>query len=378
MFRDSPRVACCGEPVSSRTHRLRRLLPARTFDLGVALAVMTALSAGCTVRPARAERWVQQRDTSTTVDLRCLTRRAEDCLPEPVPADEPHGAVCAVCHELWSGEVPARSARSCVDVGCHTAPQTLSAFHRTIGEDVLRDCGTCHKAHTFRVAGEGRDCRVCHASGGAPMPGTTLRARTVVAEGLTFTHGDHQAVTCTSCHGAAWAHGTVSVRTRAACRACHHTEPHAEPCVACHVVDEVRATSFDVTRTLNISIGSLDHPARTIHFDHANHWHTDCAVCHTGGPDLGTARGADCSGCHLEHHEATANCNGCHERPREGAHTREAHLGCGGAGCHDPVPEGIRLAPRTRSLCLACHTQRMDHKPGQSCVDCHQLPDVGG
>jgi hypothetical protein len=192
--------------------------------------------------------------------------------------------------------------------------------------------------------------------------------------GLHFRHDEHTSVACGTCHGAGARHGTVRVTGREDCRACHHTMPLVSDCTRCHVVDEVRATSFAVTKALEIRIGSLDRPVRTIVFDHANHWRTNCSVCHTGGVDLETARGADCSGCHLEHHEPTATCRNCHETPAPGAHDRNAHFGCGGAGCHDPVPAAIRSAPRTRELCLACHRDLVDHESGRNCADCHILP----
>jgi hypothetical protein len=191
---------------------------------------------------------------------------------------------------------------------------------------------------------------------------------------LAFAHGDHDAVACGTCHGESARHGSVTVDGREDCRACHHTAPVASDCTRCHVVGEVRATSFAVTKALDISIGSLDRPVRTIVFDHANHWRTECSVCHTGGPDLETAQGADCSGCHREHHEPTATCRSCHEAPAPGAHDRDAHFGCGGTGCHDPAPAGIRSAPRTRELCLSCHRDLVEHKVESNCVDCHVLP----
>jgi hypothetical protein len=83
---------------------------------------------------------------------------------------------------------------------------------------------------------------------------------------------------------------------------------------------------------------------------------------------------AACSTCHEQHHQPTANCTTCHVTPAEGAHTRQAHLGCTGAGCHSGATPAIMEAPRTRQLCLACHTDRaVNHKPG-NCADCHTLP----
>ncbi len=192
---------------------------------------------------------------------------------------------------------------------------------------------------------------------------------------LDFAHEDHDSVACGTCHGEQARHGSVLIREREDCRSCHHAAPLASRCTSCHDVEEVRETSFAVTKPLEITIGSLDRPLRTVVFHHADHWqHTGCSICHTGGIDLETAQGADCSGCHLEHHEPTANCMTCHEAPAPGAHDRNAHFGCGGTGCHDPVPEGIRNAPRTRELCLVCHQDLVDHMAGRNCADCHVLP----
>lgn len=314
-------------------------------------------------------------DTLAVGDRRCLSRRAEDCLTEPVPTDEPHGAVCAVCHEMWSKDrTPIQSARACSGGECHADPAGLAPFHRTVDDDVLDQCLACHAPHGFRVGGGGDDCRVCHTAGGSPVTWAGAEASRSLPAELDFAHPDHATVACVTCHGADARHGTVVVADRRDCRSCHHTRPQVDDCTGCHRVDEVRATSFTVTKPFEIRIGSLDRPLRTVVFDHANHWRTECAVCHTGGIDLETAQGADCSGCHLEHHEPTADCTGCHETPAAGAHDRNAHFGCGGAGCHDPVPEGIRSAPRTRPLCLSCHTDLADHMPGEKCVDCHVLP----
>ncbi len=316
----------------------------------------------------------QSGDTLQAGDRRCLSRRPGDCLAKPVPVDEPHGAVCGVCHDLWKQQPLAKSVRSCSGGECHAHPELVTPFHRTVDSLTLSRCTSCHIPHGFRVTGGGRECKTCHVSGGALVSWATTPKPLKLPSGLTFSHDDHTSVACGACHGSGPRHGTLKLTSREACRACHHTPPLSRRCTRCHDPDEVRATSFEVTTKLNIHIGSLDGPTRTIRFEHAQHWRTDCTVCHTGGIDLETAKGADCSGCHLQHHEPTADCSACHAAPAPAAHTRTAHLGCGGQGCHDPVPEGIRTAPRTRQLCLACHRTRMGHQPGKTCADCHALP----
>ncbi len=345
------------------------------WALGVGLVLLNAgFPAPSTARVPQAVGARQGVDTVEAGDRRCLSSRAGDCLAEPVPVDEPHGAVCSLCHDLWKKQPLANSVRSCSGGDCHAHPETLTPFHRTVDSATLSQCTSCHLPHGFRVTGGGRECKTCHVAGGALVSWATTPKPLKLPSGLTFSHDDHVTVACAACHGAGPQPGTQKLTSVETCRSCHHSPPLSLHCTRCHVPDEVRATSFDVTTRLNIHVGSLSGPVRTIRFDHAKHWRTDCAVCHTGGIDLETAKGADCSGCHLNHHEPTANCSACHEPPASSAHTRTAHLGCGGAGCHDPVPAGIQEAPRTRQLCLACHRTRTDHQVGKTCADCHALP----
>lgn len=353
--------------------------PVWTVGLGAAVALTLAIGrapashAGSQSDTPQVE--ATRQDTARVGDRRCLTRRAEDCLAEPVPFDEPHEAVCAVCHDLWEVRRPAQTARACSGGGCHGDPASASPFHGTVSAAVLGQCTACHKPHDFRVSGGAATCGTCHVTGGSTVTSEGDESSRRLPAGLHFVHGDHGTVACGTCHGENALHGSVRVQGREDCRSCHHTAPLVSGCTGCHVVEEVRETSFEVTKRLEITIGSLDRPIRTVVFRHSDHWqHTGCAVCHTGGIDLETAKGADCSGCHLEHHEPTAHCVTCHEVPAPGAHDRSAHLGCGGAGCHDRAPAGIRSAPRTRELCLACHQDLVDHKAGRTCVDCHVLP----
>ncbi len=315
-------------------------------------------------------------DTVKAGDRRCLTSRPgeKDCLPRPVPADEPHGAVCGMCHDLWKSQPVARSVRSCTDGACHARAETLTPFHRTVDSATLSHCTSCHLPHSFRVTGNGEECKACHRAGGALPSWVTAPKPLTLPSGSTFSHDQHATVACGACHGSGPTHATLKLSRLAACRSCHHSPPLSKHCTRCHAVDEVRATSYDVTTTLNVHVGSLNGPVRTLHFDHAKHWQTDCTVCHTG-VDM-TAKDADCSTCHFEHHQPTANCAACHDAPKPGAHTRTVHTGCGGPGCHQAVPVGIRDVPRTRQICLACHRTMAGHEPDRNCADCHSLPPV--
>lgn len=312
-------------------------------------------------------------DVSQVVDLRCLTRRPADCLEEPVSPDEPHGAVCATCHDLWSNRDDPRDVRSCTDGECHGDPGELSPFHTTLAPEMLEDCSHCHVAHEFRA--DAQACSACHAGAGDRVvwAGGRLLDDLPFPE-VAFVHGDHEQVPCETCHGAGYAHATLKVRSRDDCRSCHHGAPSQSTCVDCHRQEVVNALEVHVSRVLAIDIGSVVRPVRWLRFDHGMHTGTTCVACHTEGMALATGGGADCSTCHAQHHEPTADCSACHARPAADAHDARAHLGCDGTGCHN-APAGIRDAPRTRSLCLVCHRDRAEHQVGKQCSGCHILPE---
>jgi Ni/Fe-hydrogenase subunit HybB-like protein/Fe-S-cluster-containing dehydrogenase component len=311
-------------------------------------------------------------------DLRCLTAREVDCLEEPVPADEPHDARCSTCHDLWEHDDPEAARGVCTEAGCHDRPATFSAFHETLGATVLHECAGCHRSHDARIPGGAGNCEACHASGGARPAFAGSSARTafpVAAPGgaVTFRHATHSGVDCTACHGVGGEHGSSRPTTLEGCRACHHQPPVSSRCLACHAEEDARAVTRDVQRVLDITLGSLDRPTRVLPFDHDRHEETACETCHTEGSGL-TAAGVDCGACHADHHGPEARCASCHDRPAADAHDIEAHLGCGGSGCHADAAATVKAAPRTRQLCLACHRDYEYHEPARDCATCHRLP----
>jgi Ni/Fe-hydrogenase subunit HybB-like protein/Fe-S-cluster-containing dehydrogenase component len=354
------------EPAGSDEVRMRRsprpAIAAALVLLGLLLAAATQLNAQNRPRGA---------------DLRCLSPNPEHCLPEPMPGDEPHQAVCATCHNLQTQPTFADAAKTCASANCHTKVETLTPFHRGLRQATLQNCIGCHPAHDAKIRTGGANCSTCHVKGGAmPANSTASPARgsgRTVTPNVVFRHERHEGVQCSSCHSTTQRHGATTVRRLQECRSCHHRAPVAVNCTNCHTVQEMRGVNSTVKRTFEMQVGSLNRPTRTLPFEHAAHLNADCATCHTGGLEM-KPKTAACSTCHEQHHQPTANCSTCHVKPADGAHTRDVHLGCAGAGCHSNAASPIMDAPRTRQLCLACHTDRaVDHKPG-NCADCHKLP----
>jgi Ni/Fe-hydrogenase subunit HybB-like protein/Fe-S-cluster-containing dehydrogenase component len=331
----------------------------------VVLMLLGAVSLDAQVRP-RAE----------NESLRCLSPLSQEhCLPEPMPIDEPHRGICATCHNLQTQPTFADAARSCTGAGCHTRPELLSPYHRGLRPGVLQNCIGCHPAHDVRIQGGGTNCSFCHTRPGvAPKAAATQRGATrPMTLELTFEHAKHDRINCQSCHRADIRHNATDMRRVQDCRGCHHTQRAQATCTNCHEASELQKIRTTVRKTFNIRIGSIDRPTRTVPFEHGAHLTADCRTCHTAGP-ANTPTTVACSSCHTEHHRPTANCLTCHEAPRAGAHERTAHLGCGGVGCHDAAPAAIQEAPRTRLLCVTCHSTKVSgHRPG-NCADCHRLP----
>ena len=175
----------------------------------------------------------------------------------------------------------------------------------------------------------------------------------------TFRHETHRDVECVACHGAE-----------------QDESPEIAPssgCERCHAPSDARTVALHVTRTLDIQLGSLDRPQRSLPFRHSSHDGIPCTACHTEGLALSAAN-VECTACHSAHHDAMVRCRECHEAPSPAAHDVQVHLGCGGSGCHEQAPQNIQLVPKTRELCLVCHDDMTYHKPGEDCASCHRLP----
>lgn len=341
----------------------------------------------------------------------CLSCHAMRVLME-MPQPDPHGGVCASCHNPHEQSTPAEAAQSCTNAGCHERADTLTGFHRALRPGVLEDCAVCHKAHDFSL--DGNDCASCHPDiefdeGVRPcMPGTVADstgvgcsvvlldapgqsaslfgqftgvgvgwwAHTVAAppqERPEFRHSQHRGVVCGSCHTSEEGHGRLVSLTLNDCRSCHHTEPLSRSCDRCH--DETDMPASPIERQLQVDFSVNDAVQRTAMFEHAVHENFGCDLCHSEGLSR-SAEAVDCNMCH-QVHNPEYDCTACHVRPPTSAHPpAEAHVTCSGSGCHVTFP--FETVPRTRQVCLGCHQDKKDHRPDRRCVECHTLPSPRG
>ena len=279
---------------------------------------------------------------------------------------DPHKGTCGACHNPHEQETPEAAFETCATSGCHVRPDTLTPYHRGISEAALAKCGDCHAAHQWTV-GE-KTCLSCHADvmrDGAAGRGIVRHAS--LQQRSDFSHRRHRDVACTQCHSMERTHGELTVRTERDCQSCHHaTDARAGTCAACHTTTEIAATRRE-PQPMRLTVWR-EPRSRPLPFDHDEHRTLDCTGCHTQALTFAVER--TCTSCHAQHHEPTADCTSCHLPPKA-AHTRAAHLGCSGSGCHlDQVSPRLTA---TRSTCLTCHVDLVRHQPGKQCAACHQV-----
>lgn len=321
------------------------------------------------------------------------------------PSSDPHKGGCGTCHNPHTQTTQFGAFQSCATSQCHAKSDTLTAMHRGLGNHELENCGACHVAHTWKAIA--KDCRSCHtlidqdktrpprarrrvselplefrddgggregvprwvgAESGPRVVAAKRNAQSpskVAADTATFSHRRHRTVQCTTCHNMSDQHGPLII-SRSDCQACHHSnKPAYENCERCHARPELTAVT---TQTVAVHVaGRAEAKSRTLAFAHSRHPGLACATCH--GTDVTRRVERECTSCHADHHQTARDCLACHPPARE-THTRAVHLtGCAGSGCHTAVPATATVP--ARNICLACHREQADHKPGRDCATCH-------
>jgi hypothetical protein len=193
-------------------------------------------------------------------------------------------------------------------------------------------------------------------------------ARDTTRSALNFRHSLHRDLPCAGCHSSRLRHGEVIIRSEQDCERCHHLGPGREECSQCHNVARFQRSAPEL-RTFQIAAGRATITLR-MRFDHQQHAGILCTRCH--GDTMSRApSGADCAGCHTQHHGPAANCTQCHQ----GAHALAAHTAADHATCATPACHGERAQnlPVSREACLVCHYAQLQHIPGRICVTCHPV-----
>ncbi len=333
------------------------------------------------------------------------------------PALDPHGATCGVCHNPHTQEDAKAAGQTCATAQCHADWRSVrfhvGAAHRKGAEE----CLTCHQPHAARV--DASDCEGCHEEvsrqGGRnltpPVPFDTTRALQRTHRDLpprdqglssgsmggtvrlhragdspptvgppggglaasptspadTFSHRQHRALACLTCHTTQSGQGSLRFEAPRGCQICHHQAPSRSRCAECHEEGELTAPA-----PMPVSVSVKNEPPRTrdVAFEHQTHAEVACQKCHTEPVSLAPgAPVAACTACHEEHHTEERSCAACHRTANVAeAHGPEAaHEAC--TECHDQATVA-RLSPN-RSFCLACHDPETDHYPERQCIECH-------
>jgi nitrate/TMAO reductase-like tetraheme cytochrome c subunit len=330
----------------------------------------------------------------------CLSCHAMRLLVN-LPEEDPHGGVCASCHNPHLHSTPQEAVQSCTNAGCHEDPGAETPFHQGLAHGVTDNCLACHSAHDFKA--QGRLCIDCHddifrdippdegqvSSRDAAQSGPGFGHPTLPSERVTpllggiggpplppaqeapqqqerFRHDQHQTVDCMTCH--TWVEGQARLRI-SNCASCHDgvSQPMvAEPPPPPEQEQEVR-------------------------FSHGQHRNVECTNCHTGEGTHGRLVVSGISDCRSCHHSTPSpvaeGCAGCHDAGSHPAEpyvvTRTMEMSVGqlmardfsfdhsvheGQDCGACHTEGLSLSA-ARVDCTGCHEEH--HAEGRSCRSCH-------
>ncbi len=193
----------------------------------------------------------------------------------------------------------------------------------------------------------------------------------------TFSHAQHESLTCLNCHTTEAGHGSLTFETPRGCQICHHEQPASSDCSTCHVSAEFGAP---ISVAMTMTVGDGIPRTRQVDLVHDEHATLACIDCHSESVTLAAAAtAAACTDCHADHHAPTHVCADCHGgaailAASKEAHAppRDAHVGCDACHARSTV---VLLAP-DESLCRTCHSDLdAEHQAasGRTCTACHML-----
>lgn len=184
-------------------------------------------------------------------------------------------------------------------------------------------------------------------------------------------HSSHNDTPCTSCHAVPVSFATLRTPTELDCMTCHHVEHQEYACTRCHATREITGERPVTAEFATSVVAQPVH--RDLAFDHAWHGEQECQSCHSRTAYAPVEQ--ECASCHEDHHRADANCAQCHSDISRDAHPAgTVHAGCGSTGCH--VDAVVTALPPSRTLCLSCHQDQLQHETDGDCAVCHRMAQV--
>lgn len=245
------------------------------------------------------------------------------CGPDPPPEQN---AAPQEPDTVQPGSAPERPANVALPVSARTPPSYPGGFAHEAHREV--SCVTCHDT----------------------------------VEG----HVTHQETACTECHETPTEYATAGLVEDAQCLACHHDADRGLECGLCH-----GGGAEQVLRIVQpVRLSMRETPVfRALPLDHSRHEQVACVECHS--TPVTYAMGGQCADCHQSHHQPESECLACHGPSSVEEHEVSVHRGCGGQGCHED--EIVSALPPSRTVCLACHEEQMEHELEEDCISCHPL-----
>jgi len=300
---------------------------------------------------------------------------------------DPHRAQCGDCHNPHTQERAAGAIKSCATSTCHANADTLTAFHRGLGQHALDQCTSCHVAHTWKV--ESTDCITCHRTIFQDRPSARVPRR------ITSSSRPRSVVEVAVAPGAparrtggpsddALEVGAPPGDELAAATAARTYLTHAPTAAA-------SPSWTEPVDTLRAGQQAPGQEKPRLAFQHSRHRRLPCTTCHNSDRRHGEVvvrSQASCQGCHHASDQRAGSCAACHQEseltPRHIAvrvhatprtidvvreltfeHARHAATPCG--ECHTD-----NAAKPVERSCTSCHDSH--HVAARDCSACHQSP----